>query len=144
MDDLGDLPRLSCSNCPYTTSSEDALKIHLKYMHKTEEKVKIPKPSRVSIDNVKHRKSGKFMCPKCPYSCSMEQVWHFFGSVISITCRFPKVFKKHLIQMHQVKPVRDIMCQMCSFKTHEEYKLKLHMERIHAKIKKFFCHTWEG
>ena len=127
MDDLGDLPRLSCSNCPYTTSSEDALKIHLKYMHKTEEKVKIPKPSKVSINNVKRQVSGNFMCPKCPYSSSTEQV-----------------LKKHLIQMHQVKPVRDITCQMCNFKTHEEYKLRLHIKRIHAKIKKFFCHTWEG
>ena len=76
MDVLGDLPKLSCSNCPYTTSSEDALKIHLKYMHKTEEKVKIPKPSKVSINNVKRQVSGNFMCPKCPYSSSTEQVWY--------------------------------------------------------------------
>ena len=42
---------------------------------KTEEKVKIPKTSKVSINNVKRQISGKLMCPKCPYSSSTEQGW---------------------------------------------------------------------
>ena len=50
--------------------------------------------------------------------------------------------------MHHVKPVapvRDILCpKKCGFKTHKEDYLRLHVKRVHDRIREFSCQTWDG
>ena len=71
-DDEAGLQKFRCPNCPYTTSEESALKIHLRYMHKWKG-AKIPAPSKVPISTLERQISGTFMCSKCPYTGSTEQ-----------------------------------------------------------------------
>ena len=41
--------------------------------------------------------------------------------------------------MHHMRPEKDFLCPMCSFKTTQEYYLRRHVKRVHAKIKEFSC-----
>ena len=74
-DELENAPKFRCMKCPYTTSTESVLKIHLRYMHKLK-RAKIPEASKVSISPVERQINGTFMCHKCTYTASTEQGWY--------------------------------------------------------------------
>ena len=75
IDDEDSAPKFRCMNCPYTTSTESVLRIHLRYMHKLK-RAKIPEASKISISTVERQINGTFLCPKCTYTASTEQGWY--------------------------------------------------------------------
>ena len=80
-DDQENTPEFRCMKCPYTTSTESVLKIHLKYMHKLKTKskiqnAKITEANKISMSKIERQINGTFVCPKCTYTASTEQGWY--------------------------------------------------------------------
>ena len=75
MDDQENATKFRCTMCPYTTSTESVLKIHLRYMHKLK-RAKITPANKISIGSIERQINGTFLCPKCTYTASTEQGWY--------------------------------------------------------------------